>query len=246
MDGVGAGIERGSVRRGSDGTGGSFALVTARTIIVLACTSAAVAGCADTEAVQDAETGACVESVVYEGTSYEGVRLDRPARHGGRLKGGVVPGCNDTSEIEIGPDGQQTDRTPVEPDRPVALRRIRGVPRALAVARAGGRSTAYLAPGYFPQLAGHPLRGRLDTPARPRGCDGPTTVTGRVEQAGGGGIRLEAGGGRHFDVAVVSDTEIEGFRRAGEPYLQAGDLIRVDGRRCNGRRRLAESISPAP
>lgn len=194
----------------------------------------------------DATSGACEASVVYEGTSYVGLRLDRPVRHAERLRG-FVPGCDDTGVTEIGPDGRQTDRTPPpEPDRPVRLRRIRGVPRALAVAREGDRTSALLAAGYFPSLAGHPLHGRVDVAPQQRRCRGRTTLAGRVDGVNLAGVSVRVRGGRHFEVAIVRDTRIEGFRRAGEPHLQAGDLVRVGGRRCAGRRRLAARIAPAP
>jgi hypothetical protein len=39
--------------------------------------------------------------------------------------------------------------------------------------------------------------------------------------------------GRRLSTNVVTNTEIVGFRRAGQPYLQRRDLVDVRGRRCD-------------
>src|SRR5947209_14644244 len=103
-----------------------------RALLVLAAALSPVLGAAPAHA-------ACVASVRYSGATYFGSALT--AVEGRSLSGGVLPGCNDV----IVHDAQGHDVSPRQPDQPVALRRVRGVPARLAVDY-GGR--IYPAEGY--------------------------------------------------------------------------------------------------
>ena len=100
-------------------------------------------------------------SLRYAGATYLGSALE--VADGPALSGAVIPGCNDV----VTRDEQGNDTSPKEPDEPVEAHRIPRVPTRLALAYNG---RAYLAIGYLPQLAGHPLhrawaRGRSVTPS---------------------------------------------------------------------------------
>ncbi|HEY3189959.1 MAG TPA: hypothetical protein VGJ70_20885, partial [Solirubrobacteraceae bacterium] len=113
-------------------------------------------------ALSAAPAGAsCAATVRYGGETYFGSSLT--AREGRHLRGGVRPGCNDV----VTRDEQGNDISPREPDQPIEAHRIPGAPARLALAYNG---RAYLALGYLPQLAGHPLhrawaRGRTAHPS---------------------------------------------------------------------------------
>jgi hypothetical protein len=163
----------------------------------------------------------CVAAVRWNQTLYLGHALKAP--HGDVLGRGVVPAC-----------------TPDDEDAQVTIRRVTKVPPALAVAREGeppGFHRVYLAPGFFPILADHPLHRALARQAR--GLEGPRRCSGRFRLRGtvlrtpiADGVPLRVGG-RELSVNVVTDTDIIGFRRAGHPYLQRRDLVDVRGRRCD-------------
>jgi len=76
----------------------------------------------------------CSPAVRWHGTLYlaapEGLQAPRAGR---ALRGGVAPGCGD---VVVVIDGRA--QTPREPDRPVRLRRVRGVAPAVAVRGPGG------------------------------------------------------------------------------------------------------------
>lgn len=158
---------------------------------------------------------------------------------GDALGPGVVPAC-----------------TPDDDDQQVIIRRVANVPPALAVAHEGeppGFHRVYLAPGFFPVLASHPLHSQLVGKARdlpgPRRCSGRFRLTGPVLRTPTHStVRLRVGG-RELSVNVVTGTQIVGFRRAGHPYLQRRDLVAVRGRRCDlpdwDRAYVADVVSPA-
>jgi hypothetical protein len=158
--------------------------------------------------------------------------------HGSVLGRGVLPAC-----------------TADDDDQPVTIRRVAHVPPALAVAREGvpGKNSVYLAPGFFPVLADHPLHRLLVRRARglerPRRCSGRYRVTGTVLRTPiNNGVPLRVGSSE-LSVQIVTGTEIIGFRRAGYPYLQRRDLVDVRGRRCDlggfERVYVADIVAPA-
>jgi hypothetical protein len=159
-------------------------------------------------------------------------------RHGSVLGRGVVPAC-----------------TADDDDQPVTIRRVANVPPALAVARerVPGKNSVYLASGFFPVLADHPLH-RLPV-GRARGLERPHRCSGRFRHMGAvlrtpinSGVPLRVGR-RELSVQVVTGTEIIGFRRAGYPYLQRRDRVDVRGRRCDlgsfARVYVADAVAPA-
>lgn len=190
-------------------------------------------GCGDS----DGADSSCISSVRWNHTVYLGHAMKAP--QGGVLGRGVVPACT--------PDGD---------DEQVTIRRIANVQPALAVAREGeppGRNVIYLAPGFFPLLADHPLHRALTRQARglprPRRCSGRFRLAGAVLRTPTtDGVSLLAGGHR-LSLNVVSTTRITGFLRAGHPYLQRRDLVDVRGRRCNlpdhYRAHVADVVKPA-
>jgi hypothetical protein len=174
--------------------------------------------------------------VRWNQTLYFGLAMKVP--HGSVLGRGVVPACTADDE-----------------DQRVIIRRVANVPPALAVARDGvlGKNSVYLAPGFFPVLADHPLHGLLVRRARglgrPRRCSGRFRLTGTVHRTPiNNGVPLRVGR-RELSVQVVTGTEIIGFRRAGYPYLQRRDLVDVRGRRCDlegfERVYVADVVTPA-
>jgi hypothetical protein len=157
---------------------------------------------------------------------------------GSVLGRGVVPSC-----------------TADDDDQPVTIRRVVNVPPALAVAREGvpGKNSVYLAPGFFPILADHPLHRLLVRRARglvrPRRCFARFRLTGTVQRTPiNNSVPLRVGR-RELSIQVVAGTEIIGFRRAGYPYLQRRDLVDVRGRRCDlldfHRVYVADVVAPA-
>jgi hypothetical protein len=201
--------------------------------LILGVASLVVLGCGDPSGTNSS----CVAAVRWNQTLYFGLAMK--VTHGSVLGRGVVPAC-----------------TADHDDQPVTIRRVANVPPALAVAREGepsGMSRVYLAPGFFPILADHPLHRLLVRRARglerPRRCGGRFRLTGTVQRTPiNNGVPLRVGG-RELSVQVVAGTEIIGFRRAGYPYLQRRDLVDVRGRRCDlegfDRVYAADVVAPA-
>ena len=174
--------------------------------------------------------------VTYLGMGGPAEGLALPAA-GAALSGGVVPGCNDT--VVTGLDGRPL--SPTEPDTAVDLRRVRNVPAALAVMTTGPYGGLYLAPGYLPQLASHPLH-RLFRPNAGRGCGSATRLTGTVSGQPASALGVRAGS-RLLDVLVQRRTAVRAPLRAGQPRLRNGDRVRLSGRACAGSAFVARSIS---
>jgi hypothetical protein len=188
-----------------------------------------VSGCALGGPTREtARSSSCASAVQWNGTIYFGNALAMP--HGARLGSGTIPPC------QSGDD-----------PRRVVLTRLRDVNPTVAVAVAGDRDSVFLAEGFFPQLAGHPVHDAIERARgpllRPRRCRSRFERTGTVTEVRP--LMLRSGA----DTAAIelyADTRITGFLRAGEPYLQAGDRITVRGRVCAGRTQFADRIRPAP
>jgi hypothetical protein len=177
---------------------------------------------------------ACIATVRLHAISYVGTEFERlPARRG-VVRGGVVPGCNDT--IPAAP----------EPDRPIALRALKGVPSRVAVARPGSSPDAYLAPGFLLGLRAHPLHAdaRPQRPSALFGCSSRSVLRGRLRsQPGAGAGFVLVAGGRRIDVAVRASTRMRTTRVAGVPYLAGHERLEVRGcRSASGRAIAAFSI----
>jgi hypothetical protein len=187
-----------------------------------------LAGCG---AAETGESGGCAAAVVRDGVLYRGTgESARGLRSGQAIEEGFVsPACNDTGGND--------------PDRPTRVFAVRGVSPELAVIDDG---SLYVNVGYFTELPDHPLHDRFhggpDRPRRkPRGSR--CAVDGRVLETFSV-LWAETDRGR-VTVGVDVRTRIEGFDRAGLPYLQEGDAIRIRGR-CGDEFVLARRIEPRP
>jgi len=184
---------------------------------------------------------ACAASVRLGSEAYFPTSV--PAHGGGKLKGGVIPACNDV----VARDAQGNDISPREDDTPVALRRIRGVPARLAVAFEG---RAYFARGYLPELAGHPLHAAWQrrNQVTPTACGKPWWVraTARITPSPGP-VPVRTAGGRDVFLQLVADTRVAGLDVRGYPYLAEGQTVRALVRSCSsvygGRVLLARSVT---
>jgi hypothetical protein len=191
-------------------------------IVVLALT-----GCGGEET---GEGGACAAALVHDGMFYVGTGIDagRGIRSGELIEEGFsVPGCNDGG----GP----------EPDRSTTVFAVRGVSPELAVI---DDASLYLNTGYFTELPDHPLHDVLhDGSSKSRRGGSPCTIEGRVRDTFSS-LWMETQSGRRMSVGVDVHTRIEGFDRAGLPYLERDDAIRVHGR-CRRGAVFARRIEPA-
>jgi hypothetical protein len=133
----------------------------------------------------------------------------------------------------------------------VEVRAITGVPpvAAVAVVAPYERETdsVYLAPGFVPALASHPLhaaifgvRQRWTDDLRGR-CRRPIRLGGVIRQPDGGPARLLVAG---RTVLIDGHTRYQGPRRAGLPYLRGGERMVVQGRACRGRKVVAQFVRP--
>jgi hypothetical protein len=161
------------------------------------------------------------------------------------------------SGIEEGPRGASLGQASdvCGKDERVAVARVPGVSPQLAIMRASGRrDVVYLNAGFFVMLESHPLHERVigdrrELP-RVRSCASDWRVDGTLaETPFNDGIRIRAGG-RETAAVVRPRTRIEGFLRAGQPYLRRGDLVRASGQRCEvgdeGPQNVVRRIEPAP
>jgi hypothetical protein len=204
----------------------------AATVVPLGVAALSLAACGGGQARETG--GSCAESLRFNGERYLGTALRLP--HGSRVGGGVVPACRADDE-----------------DQEVEVVRIDGVPPAVAVTFKGAPADqVFLAPGFFTALPSNPLHSEFDRGAfpRPRRCSGSFSGSGvvaRTPTTNDVAVRID---GREIVPRVHLETRIVGFRRAGEPYLQRGDFVRIRGRRCevpeseNGL--VVDSIRPAP
>jgi hypothetical protein len=197
-------------------------------MISLSAAAVAGAGCDFAESGRQAAQSSCASVVQWSGTTYFGNALGMP--HGRRLGTGTVPPC----------DGEDT------PER-VPLSRLRGVNPSVALAVAGDGDSVFLAEGFFPELASHPVhaaieraRGQLPPPRR---CRDRFRRTGTVTAVRP--LQLQSGDDE-VAISLHARTRVAGFLRAGEVYLRAGDRLIVRGRVCGDRTSFADHMRPAP
>jgi hypothetical protein len=196
-----------------------------RRLALLVVLALAVSAC-DEDGAGDCD-GSYADAIVWNGDVYFATRTDPPRRRqGAPVEGGYRTLC-----------GGRT--------RPVELRRVRGVPAEAALYPDGDTDRMYLDDGFFIELPDHPLHDQFyGGPTRPRRRERgrPCTLDGEVSNVGY--LQVRAGG---RDVLVVVDvrTRIEGFDRAGLPYLEEGDAVRVRGH-CRPEQVLARRIEPRP
>ena len=196
--------------------------------VALALFVALFPGCGD----DGAPRGSCAATLQWNGDTYFGT--------GGEFTAPVEPLGE---AIDPGCGKQET----------VGVTRVPGVSPQLAIMRVGGVPAAlYLNAGFFLMLESHPLHRRMlgdGQVPRLRSCDGRRTVEGTVvDTPFNDSVRIRAGRDETA-VLVRPRTRIEGFRRAGHPYLRRGDLVRARVRRCEyrdeGPRLFATHIEPS-
>jgi hypothetical protein len=202
---------------------------TGRRAALIAMTAAAfTSGCSlNGDGREAGSTQSCASAVEWNGNVYFGNALAMP--RGPRVGTGTVPSC------ESG-----------DAPRRVSLDRVRGINPSVAVAVAGDRDTVFLAEGFFPELASHPVHSAIQRRRGP--LPGPRRCRRRFEETGTvTAVRPVQVRSRRGTVAIAlhADTRVTGFLRAGEPYLQSGDRIVVHGRICAEQTRFADRIDPA-
>jgi hypothetical protein len=195
----------------------------------------------------------CGPLIEWKGVLYSGANLAHAVRFGGLLGEGLVPPCD-------GSEGCQA-----EEGKRVDVYRLPRVDPAVAIGGRGplGRRNAYLAPGYFPQLPGHPLhRALYGSPRRPNEragawqCGRPIEgLRGTVARTVGWGwvfaVRFEGERMRrqygYTTVFVDARTTITGFDSHGLPHVEKGDRLEATVLECtaSGERYkvVAEEIS---
>jgi hypothetical protein len=187
----------------------------------------ALTGCGSDET---GEGGACAAAPVHDGMLYRGTSIDAGTgfRSGELIEAGFsLPGCNDGG----GP----------EPDRSTTVFAVRGVSPELAVI---DDASLYVNTGYSAELPSHPLHEVLqEGSSKSRKGGSPCTIDGRVLETFSSRW-MQTQRGRTMSVAVDVHTRIVGFDRAGLPYLEEDDAIRVHGR-CRRDAVLARRIEPA-
>jgi hypothetical protein len=198
--------------------------------VLLASASLAIAGCgppSDGSQGEDCASGSYAAAVRFHGTLYTGLALPE--------------GRHVSVAQRLG-----TGSGPCDPD--VTVRAIAGVPPAAAVAVVAPDETkteeVFLAPGFLPALASHPLhaaifdvRRRWTTELRRR-CERSITLSGVVEPPGASPRVLVDG----RIVIIDGHTSYHGPRHAGLPYLRGGERLTVRGRACRGTRVVAQVI----
>jgi hypothetical protein len=193
----------------------------------------ALAGCGADGGRHAATAGDCAAAIRYHGALYVGVGHHRhlPAPRE-RLAGGYAPGCH---------DGEGAPSR----NRPVGLRRLAGIPPAVAVYARAPFPGVYLNAGSFAELRRHPLHKAIYGSARKpvwalggRAC----AVRGTVADVGLG-MRVRTARRQVRFVHVDVRTRIARFRHGGVPVLRAGDHVFVAGR-CAREDVLALRIRP--
>jgi len=183
-------------------------------------------------------TAACASALLVDDTVYLGVSLKggRRIERAGTAGTAVLPGCNDAGQDE--------------PGREVDVVAVAGVPPEAAVATEGIAPTdhVYLAPGFLPALASHPLHSELlGTPGRwvegelRERCRRPVVLRGTADDRTGAVFTRIPLAGRV--VVLDGPTRYRGRKRAGLPHLKPGERVDVQGAACRGRRVVADLIT---
>jgi hypothetical protein len=204
------------------------------------CVAVALTGCGGHRAEPAAEAS-CPLNIQFGDTEYLGTRVKRTLRLGRRLGRGIVFAC----------PGTILSPPPPPPPADGVVVAIAGIRPSVAVGAAGQPHLAYLAFGYFPELASHPLHegGVRDFT---RGCHvtGRFSLVGRVKQHGSALlVQVDRSSGSlqvrphvtFVQLLVDARTRIEGFERNGLPYVTEGDRLRSSGVTC----RFQGAQSPA-
>jgi hypothetical protein len=184
-------------------------------------------------------SASCVAAVRWHKGLYIGVHVAErsPLRLGGKLRGAVVPGCNDTGRTE--------------PAEPVNIRSVRDVPSRLVVARPDEATPAdayvYVRSATYWQAVNHPLRRALKPklPATFSARSGCHAITLRATY-----LRARVFGASRIAVRAGGQTRtfrLEPPTRLGSIWLKRpfrrGDTMRIKGTRCAGGVLTAHSIT---
>jgi hypothetical protein len=210
------------------------------------------AGCSSDSSPDLVSGGAsCAARITWNGTVYYGEAGFGRLPSTLMLGTGGRPTCRDSNGGEAGASTT------------VDVRRLAGVGPRVAVAVGGEPNVAYLARGYFIQLASHPLHAALEWSPRSlnelTGCakSPPMRLEGIARP--GGALVVEVSKrdevasryvGHEAFLFVDSYTQIEGFSRNGLPYIGPGTRVAVEAVAClwrNGtlRKVVPRRISPA-
>jgi hypothetical protein len=174
------------------------------------------------------ETSSCAAALRWNATTYFGypiVDRQRAPEHGDALGSATILRCSD-----------QDSPTADSARGPVEIVALRGIPPQIAVARADDPQTAYLATGFLPELRLHPLHAAIGIGEfRPARCRKPVALNARVvaQPTKITSTQVQVGNSRRSQsIKFRGGAQIRGFRRAGQPHLQNGDLISAEGRYC--------------
>ena len=118
----------------------------------------------------------------------------------------------------------------------VTAQQMQGIDPAVAIWLQSNPYDVYYRRGYFVALPDHPLhRVAFGSPDRPYLAGGRRTCrsSGSITEVGLRQFGVRRPSGRLDVVSIDAGTHIEGFLRAGLPFLQPGDDVRVTGRRCS-------------
>jgi hypothetical protein len=164
----------------------------------------------------------CAATVRYGGTTYFGSSLSAGA--GRAVHGAVLPACDDGAPRDTNDPGGA--------DSPIAARRVAHVPARLALDFQG---RIYLAEGYLPQLAGHPLHRRWARgQVAPSDCGTPWHLRATVSVTPTPGpIPVKTAGGRDALLQLRADTRVRGLDVAGYPHLAQAERVRALVRSCS-------------
>lgn len=187
---------------------------------------------------QPASAGCLGPGLEYDHISYDGVHMKLPVRLGRSVGFGTIPGCNDY----VNADGTPAN----EPDTLVRVYRAGSVRPTIALMTQAD-STVYLAPGFIPMLAAHPLHraifGDAASPQVPD-CRRTTHLSGHTEGWPGlallrvkvahhrGPFRL--GLGDPLVVNLRRSTVVTGSSSFGLPFVPPESRVLITGALCFG------------
>jgi Family of unknown function (DUF6281) len=188
-------------------------------------------------------SGSCAFLIEWNGVLYDEPNIAQAPRFGPALGAGTMPACDDTGSSGC-------SRLHGEDEQSIAIYRLPDIDPHVAfgaVAPWGDRQP-FLAPGFFPQLPGHPLHDAIyGSPKRPTEragawhCGEPitnlaATVTNTSGLGNGFGARFEADLVRRDSgftfVWVDARKTVTGLDEYGLPHVAVGDRIRATVREC--------------
>jgi hypothetical protein len=169
----------------------------------------------------------CAAGVAYHDGFYYGTAI--AVHDAAPLSGGYIPGCDDA--VAVDPE-TGARLTPLAGPTPVELHSIPGLPVRMGVAYNG---RAALAPGWLPEVAGHPLHKSFRA-AKPGSCGPAWHLRGKVQAPPlpGSPVSIQTAAVAFKTVTLTGSTKVRGLSRGGYPYLAAGDPVDAVVRRCEG------------